>query len=418
MRWTPLLAALVLTPLLACPSPTPVVEREATPCLDASIDRPAGVRERLDRLVAEHGRTGDRYDPAAPPVAIFDFDNTLIRNDIGTCSAHHLLLTDGLIAPADWSATSPYLTPEAVTALTRACGDHPPGAPLPTSTDPDCGGALVGVYLDRETPDGSPAFDGTHDRLRMKPRSAWWASMLAGQSAAELQRKVDVAIDAALAAEVGATRDVGAHTGLTAWIRVDERNHDLLRTLQAAGFDVWVVSASPHHVVVPFARRLGVPPDRVIGVQTLHDDDGTLTPRLAGCGPVADGEGSLMTFREGKRCWINKIIFGDDSAAALHSRAGGQRRQLFVAGDATTDLEMLQDASELRLVVDRHKPELMCHALSGSGGEWLVQPTFVQALPPRADPYPCSTTACVSSEGEAVACLAPDGSLIPDQTGP
>jgi hypothetical protein len=120
-----------------------------------------------------------------------------------------------------------------------------------------------------------------------------------------------------------------------------------------------------------------------------------------------------MTFREGKRCWINKVIFGVDGPSALEPRPG--RRQLFVAGDATTDLEMLLDASELRLVVDRHKPELMCHAWAGTGGEWLVQPMFVQPLPRRADPYPCSTSACVGRRGLAGACLDVGGATIPDQ---
>ena len=411
MRHLPLA---LLPLLLACPRSAPGPVAEATACLDASIERPTGHRARLDRLVAEHGRTSEGYDAATPPVAVFDFDNTLIRNDIGTASAHHLILTDGLVSPSDWAATSPYLTADAAGALSAACGDGSPGEALPTSTNLDCGAALIGVYLDRRTPAGAPAFDGSHDRLRMKPRSAWWASMLAGQSAAVLQRKVEVAIDEALAAPVGATRSVAGRHGLPAWIRVDERNVDLLHTLQAGGFDVWVVSASPHHVVVPFAARLGVPADHVIGVQTGVDDEGTLTHELADCGGVTGG--ALMTFREGKRCWINTVVFGDDGPSALQPRAG--RRQLFVAGDATTDLEMLLDASELRLVVDRQKPELMCHALAGTGGEWLVQPMFLHPLPRRADPYPCSTTACAARDGGSAPCMAADGAVIPDQVEP
>lgn len=407
--------------LCGCPTAEPEPIREATPCLDASILRPEGHRERLDRLVAEHGRTSDSYDPAVPPVAVFDFDNTLIRNDIGTASAWHLLATDGLVAPADWAAASPWLTPEATDALGAACSEHPAGETLPTSSDVDCGRVLLSIYADRTTPDGSPAFDGRHDHLRLKPRSAWWASVLAGQTPAELERKVDRVIDAALAAEVGALvvpMGSAASPGgrpADAWIRIDERNADLLRTLQAAGFDVWVVSASPHHVVVPFAARLGVPRTHVVGVRTLTDADGLLTPQLAGCGPVADGGNSLMTYREGKRCWINKAIFGDDGPSAIEP---GPRRPLFVAGDATTDLEMLLDASALRLVVDRHKPELMCHAWAGIGGEWLVEPMFGQPLPPRADPYPCSTRACTARDGAKVPCHSPDGTLIPDQREP
>ena len=408
----PLLPLVAL--LVACSS-APGPERQATPCLDPSVDRPAGHLERLNRLVTERGWTSDGFDPAAPPVAVFDFDNTLIRNDIGTASAWHLLSEDGLIAPSDWGATSPFLTPAATDALRLACGEHPAGQPLPTSSDRDCAEALVGLYLDRRTPDGAAAFDGRHDRLRMKPRSAWFAQILAGQPPAALEAEIDRAIDRALAAPVGATRSVAGRDGLEAWIRVDDRNVDLLRTLQAAGFDVWVVSASPQHVVAPFARRLGVDADHVVGVRTLVDPAGLLTPDLAGCGPVVDGENTLMTFREGKRCWINKAIFGDDGPAAVEP---GPRRPLFVAGDATTDLEMLLDAAELRLVVDRHKPELKCHAWAGVRGEWLVEPMFVRPLPRRADPYRCSRDACTARDGSKVPCTAADGAVITDQVEP
>jgi phosphoserine phosphatase/GNAT superfamily N-acetyltransferase len=41
------------------------------------------VRSSLERMAHEHGRRGSAYDPRRPPVAVFDWDNTSIRGDIG-----------------------------------------------------------------------------------------------------------------------------------------------------------------------------------------------------------------------------------------------------------------------------------------------------------------------------------------------
>ena len=98
----------------------------------------------------------------------------------------------------------------------------------------------------------------------------------------------------------------------------------------------------------------------------------------------------MITYREGKRCCIKKII---------------GRPAVFAAGDSVTDVEFLQDAKTLRLVVDRGYEELMCHAKNGSGpGRWLINPMFIDPRPRRGAPYPCSSTACKDASGAPGPC--------------
>ena len=80
------------------------------------------------------------------------------------------------------------------------------------------------------------------------------------------------------------------------------------------------------------------------------------------------------------------MIFGQPPAAQL-ARADAAHRQVFAAGDSDTDVAFVQDATDLKLVIDRHRVALMCNAISNAGGRWLVQPMFFDPMPaPRRAP--------------------------------
>ncbi len=412
----PLPLLLALLPLcLACGRPGH--DGAASPTLDPSLGWTGDHRQRLEELIAARGSTSAGYDPARPPVAVFDWDNTLIENDIGDGTLIWALQNDALPAPAEgWASTSRWLTPAAVAALDAACGEHPPGRPMPTSADPDCAGEIYGIYAHGTTGDGQRAFsDDGYDHRQLAPRYAWASQLWAGTTPAALESLAEGAIEQLLATPRGTTTSIGPHGDLPAWIRVDPRTADLLATLRRAGFDVWVVSASPEPCVRAFARRLDVPDDHVIGVRTEVDGDGRLTAHLAPCGGEPGGADTVMTYQRGKRCWINQQIFGVRGEAALRAAADPARRPLLAVGDADTDAEMLRDAGELRVLVDRHHPEVSCRALHDGGGSWLLEPPFHAPPPPPTTPYPCSSTACTDAAGRPVPCLDDRGRPIPDQ---
>ncbi|MEI4920523.1 hypothetical protein Q8G81_33725, partial [Klebsiella pneumoniae] len=79
---------------------------------------------------------------------------------------------------------------------------------------------------------------------------------------------------------------------------------------QAHGIDTWVVSASPEPIVKVWAGEVGLDDQHVVGVRSVADQSGKLTAHLVGCGGVRDGDDSVMTYLDGKRCWANQVIFG------------------------------------------------------------------------------------------------------------
>lgn len=366
-------------------------------------------RDRIDAMMADIGKCGDMrtYNKGAP-LALFDWDNTIVKNDVGDAMVFWLLRNGKVRQPAngDWSTTSPFLTPQAAQALAAACNKlGPPGAPLPTNTDTGCADEILSVYSDAETRAGEPAFAGFNAR-RMEPSYAWAAQLLAGWNDAQVADFAMAAKQENLAAPEGAEQTVGTHH-VTGWVRYYPQMQDLVHTLYANGFDVRVISASAEPVVRVWAQDMGIPAERVMGVRTGYDGD-VLSSRLFPCG----GEPAIP-YIEGKRCRVNEDLFGMRGPEAFEP-VREQRRAAFAAGDSDTDVTFLSDATRLRLVLNRNKTEVMCRAYDNADGKWLVNPMFMAPLE-QAEPYACATAGFVQPDGTDGPLHRADGSVVPDQ---
>ncbi|MFJ7209549.1 haloacid dehalogenase-like hydrolase [Streptomyces sp. NPDC098789] len=377
-------------------------------------------RARLQQLIDQYGRCATHRPGHDKPVAVFDWDNTVVKNDVGDATMFWLLRGGKIRQPArgDWSTTSRYLTPAATKALADACGALArPGAPLPTGNGtPEgtrCADEINAVYGTAATKAGAAAFAGW-DRRTIEPAYAWLPQLTQGYTAREVRSFAAAARTENLAAPVGATQRVGSST-VTGWVRYYDQQKDLIGGLRKAGFDVWISSASPQPVVEVWATGVGVAADHVIGIRNTTAYDGTNTPHLQGCGSVRDGADTMITYVDGKRCWINKEVFGVRGAAAEKVQPAG-RRQVFAAGDSDTDVSFLRDATALRLVLNRNKNELMCRAYDNSDGRWIVNPMFIEPKKQKAAPYPCATTGFTGHDGTPGPVLRGDASVVPDQT--
>jgi haloacid dehalogenase-like hydrolase len=369
--------------------------------------------ETLTAWLDSRGCETELYRPRQPPVVLLDWDNTVVKNDVGDAITFHLIAHDQVLQPParDWKRTSGYMTDEAAAALTAACGsDIPAGHPLPTSTNLACADEILGVYIDNHTRGGATAFAGQNFR-RIEPAYAWTAQLMAGHTHAEIRK---MAYDAALpqlAAPIGTTQIVGTRT-VNGWLRIYPQIVDLISAARSRGYTVWVITASPTDVVRSLAPLAGLDPDRVVGIHSMTDHAGRLTYTFEGCGPVPDGNQSIIPYIEGKRCWVNKAVFGDTSIAAIDRRY--DPRQVLGAGDSDTDVDFLRD-STYKLVLNRNKRELMCYAYDNEGDTWRVNPMFLQPRAQQSVPYPCSTTACRVPDGTVAACRDDHGNVIPDQ---
>ncbi|WP_369214308.1 haloacid dehalogenase-like hydrolase [Streptomyces flavofungini] len=369
-------------------------------------------RARLQRMIDAHGHCGPRsHQGGARPVATFDWDNTVIKNDVGDATLYWLLRNGRIRTPAqgDWHTTSRYLTDPAAKALAKACPDT--AATLPTRRNTACADEILSVYGEGTTTGGAEAFAG-YDRRRMEPQYAWLAQLTRGWSTRQVKDFAAAARKENLAAPVGTEQRVGSGK-VTGWVRYYDQQRDLIRTLKKAGFDVYVVSASPEPVAEVWARGVGIDARHTLGIRNVTSH-GRLTAHLKGCGTVRDGDDSMITYIDGKRCWINREILGVRGAAAEKVQPAA-RRQVFAAGDSDTDVSFLRDATGLRLVLNRNKDEVMCRAYDDADGRWLVNPMFLQPKAAKADPYPCASTGYTGRDGKRGPVRRSDGSVIPDQ---
>jgi phosphoglycolate phosphatase-like HAD superfamily hydrolase len=344
-------------------------------------------------MVQTLGIASPTFDPKNRPVAVFDWDNTIVKNDLGDATFFWMVRHDKVRQPLDkdWRTTSTHLTPEARAALNTACdAAAAPSEPLQTSGHPACADELVSIYNQGKTRAGQAAWNNPIT-LTLNTAYAWVAQLQAGYTPEELRAFARAAYAENAFNPPGTTQTVGTTTGLTYHVQVYEEMVDLIETLQDNGFDVWVVTASPQFVIDAVSEELvGIKANRVIGIRSVTDEQGRVTPRLQGCGPVANGADTLITYDQGKRCWINKVIFHQSAEQQLAKQPEASKRQVFAAGDSDTDLAFVQDATHLKLAINRAKVQLMCNAYANHEGRWLVQPMFVQPRSKGAN-YPCTT---------------------------
>lgn len=347
-------------------------------------------RERLNQLLIDY-----RVRPhggARRPVAVFDWDNTVVKNDIGDATFFWMIQNDKIRQPPhrDFRHTSPHLTTEAVDALNAACGPLAfPGAPLPTSTQPGCANELVAIYDAATTHGGAAAWN---NRITYYNNTAyqWVAQLQAGYRPQEINAFARAAYAENSANAPGSTQTIGTRTGYNHFVIIYAQMADLITKMHRNGFDVWVLTASPQDFVEPIAARMGIAADKVVGIRQV-EARGRLTYDTQGCGPVRDGEDTLITFDEGKRCWINKVIYNEPRHAQLRVNPNPWKRPIFVAGDSDTDIAMLKDATVLKLTINRARIQTVCNALDNYANQWLFQRMFILPRDRRLTPYPCST---------------------------
>ncbi|MEV2254638.1 haloacid dehalogenase-like hydrolase [Streptomyces sp. NPDC050147] len=372
-------------------------------------------RDRLQQVIDERGRCGShRGHDDKRPVAAFDWDNTVVKNDITDATIAWSLRHDKILRPATWKSTSKWMTDEADKALTKACGTKVAvGKPLPTSTDTDCADEIFEVREDGKTMSGAAAFAGKWDHRHTVPQYAWVPQLFAGHTVPELESYAAKARKEALAAPVGATRTVGTHT-IPGYARYYDQQRDLIRTLKKAGFDVYIVSAGSEPVTEVWSKSVGVDREHTIAIRSVLDREGRITTWNQGCGGVPVNKGEAIPYIDGKRCWINQEIYGVKGKSAW-DKQDPSRRIALGGGDADTDVTFVGDATDAHLVLNRNKNEFMCRAYDNADGRWVVNPMFIEPMKQKPDLYPCSTAAYNAPDGSKSPLLREDGSAVPDE---
>jgi phosphoserine phosphatase len=272
----------------------------------------------------------------------FDWDNTVIRGDVGDLVMLAVLAHAPIQRPRP-GAWGP-LTDRAEAALDAVFGDDDTIDPAHPRRD-----ALATLLADivwRETlPDGAPAFAPTRTRAY---RGGYFA-MAAIVESQPLAARRTLALEAfaqALAAPEGDVVRVGTEGAyeVERFARVRGAMVAVRMLAEAHGLETWVVSASQEDAVRAVAERVGFEPARVLGARPATS--------ARAFSPV---EGApVMTFDEGKRAAIAHHVEGASPERALEHRP----RVAIALGDSDTDHAMLEDAAELVVLVDRGQPRV------------------------------------------------------------
>lgn len=380
--------------------------------LDPALPWYGDVRERLQAVIDQNSTCTGSWKRSTRAVALFDWDNTEVKNDISDATLAWMLRHDKIRQPADWHATSRHITEAAATALRTACGAATPaGQPLPTSTNAACADEILAIR-EGKTHDGQEAFTGYNQRWS-NGAYVWTVALTTGYTADEVAEFARAAKRENLAAPVGAVQTIGSTT-VPGYVRIYPQIKDLIGTLQAHGVSTWVISASSEVIAKVWSPEIGIPPAQVIGVRSVYDASGRQTPHVRGCGGQPDGADTVITYVDGKRCWANQVVFGVQGPAAFEPY-DVNKRQILAAGDSTTDVTFVDDATVAHLAINRNKTELMCRAYDNADGKWLINPMFIDPDPQQLDPYPCAADGRTNPDGSSGPLLRSDGTVVPDQ---
>ena len=310
--------------------------------LPASAGWLAEVREGLGELL----QLTDK------PVAVFDLDDTCLRGDLD--DALFLKIVAELQYPGERDEFWKLIPDPQVRSTLRNYWQrfaalkadpawhvhyaHP-------STWPDEFKDYIALFLRQyrhfdDQPDGER---GAH---------AWMAQLMAGMSAdraAGLSRELWLQEGRrGMSAQTIHSQRYGDFV-IKGGVRVHEEVADLIKRLNDARWQTWIVASTNQYLAEEAAAHLGIPADRVAGIRPLVVDS-LLTSNLQE--PIASGEG--------KR----------------HILIDRQLKPLLAAGDSMSDYEMLRLAPTV-LVIDggRIDPARMT-----TPTRWLVQPVGTLSL--------------------------------------
>jgi phosphoserine phosphatase len=299
----------------------------------------ADVRTNLAKLIGEVGKGGARYSADKPPVAVFDFDNTMVQGDIGRSFFDWMILqrkikfNDAIFTalPDDRRAE----IRDAVNALNK----------LPEAKQAES------VELQKLRKLMHRSYWGLCHSESWEKCFPWQVRFYAGYTPRELAEMAVGVFEKEqkrpVASEPIKAGPDDPEPGITGvGLRVHEEMRSLIRLLRERGFQVWVVTAGPQYVVEGAARSFGVDADHVLGMRTTLEG-----------GKITTTMDPPPTFRTGKVKAIERFIGA---------------RPVLAFGDSWTDAEMLA-AAEHAVLIDRGYADLKKKAQESG---WWIQPAF------------------------------------------
>ncbi|MBI3395680.1 MAG: haloacid dehalogenase-like hydrolase [Spirochaetia bacterium] len=270
----------------------------------------ADARSRLGRILSER-----------PGVAAFDFDNTLIFNDLGEACLYYIAL-QGLLPlhRSDfWQEMVHPLVPQPTVDKLKETYGH---------LDPEDNYDVYVRFVD--------TLIGTYHKIAeqdgLESAYRWTRIFFGGQTVSDMEGVARSVFEYECERAVGESL-LPSGIPMAAGIRMYPEMEWLVRELLKRGWDVHIVTASPEVIIRKVAPQWGISPDNVHGMQlVLKPEENLLLPVIQE--PMTYGPGKVEALR-------NKV----------------KEPLRFAAGDSYTDWDLLTYAEDA-LLIDRGRPDL------------------------------------------------------------
>jgi phosphoserine phosphatase len=310
-------------------------------------------RRALTAILERYGQGGPEFNPARPPIAAFDWDDTVIEHDIGDALLFYQIdhLAFAFDAPGFWELIpdglrDPWRT--AVHPLRSLSVDQARTHPsYPTYR-------YLGYRLYRAMLEAPP-----------KIGYPWFTQILLGLTVPQVHALTEATLEhglrLTLSEEIIQGPDGCEPVRVRSGLRYRSEMKALIQALQSRGFQVWIVSATNRWAVEVLASRLGIPPGNVVGMATeVHK--GRITTDLVLPAPCFGGK-----------------------AVALNAALDQSPRVVVAGGDSPSDEELLRLAEAGGLLTTPRDAGLLARAESEKqhGEPWLIQKSFGETLTDR-----------------------------------
>lgn len=322
-------------------------------------------KAQIEKFLATYGKGSPNYNPAKPPYAVFDWDNTMVFLDVEEATfIYQLENLRFAMTPAQMDKALRMEVPKG-----NFVKDYNNAAGEPVNIDlvvPDAVESYTWIYnnykgmkgkLSLEEVKKNPhytnfvtktryMYEAIGDTFDVSVAYPWVLYLFTGMNEQQVRQMVNETLawqktqpiekvkwtsPASLPGKAGVV-SVSWKNGL----RLMPEMQDIFQAFRTAGIDIWVCTASFVDVIKEISSNPAYgynnPADRVIGMELQRDDKGVIQTEFR--------RGYVQTQQKGKTKAIERFLVSKYGYGPI-----------FVAGDSEGDMNMMQDFADTKLVL-------------------------------------------------------------------
>ncbi len=322
-------------------------------------------RAKIEKFLNTYGKNSPSYNPAKPPYAVFDWDNTMVFLDVEEATfIYQLENLRFAMTPEQMDKALRMEVPK-----TNFAKDYNNAAGQPVNIDlvvPDAVDSYRWIYNNYKGMKGQLSladvkknphyanfttkvrymYEAIGDTFDVSIAYPWVLYLFTGMNEQQVRQMVNETLEwqktqpiekvkwtspASLPGQAGVV-SVSWKNGL----RLMPEMQDAFKAFRDAGFDVWVCTASFVDVIKEISSNPNYgynnPADRVIGMELERDANGIIQTEFR--------HGYVQTQQKGKTKAIERFLVSKYGYGPS-----------FVAGDSEGDMNMMQDFADTKLVL-------------------------------------------------------------------